>query len=103
MTFSSCWLVLSATADFTSRRLRERTFEVRMCRAPEWWRTTLPVPVFLNLLDAPLWVFSFGIMLFPGCSCKRRNEGLANLISVPQGPPPGTVHETAGQQNGTRG
>src|SRR5579883_1843508 len=32
-----------------------------MWRANACRRTTLPVPVFLNRLDAPLWVFNFGI------------------------------------------
>jgi hypothetical protein len=51
----------SATADRTSRRFRERDFEVRMWRANAWWRLIFPVPVFLNRLAAPLWVFNFGI------------------------------------------
>jgi bifunctional DNA-binding transcriptional regulator/antitoxin component of YhaV-PrlF toxin-antitoxin module len=41
-----------------------------MWRAKEWPRTTLPVPVFLNRLDAPLCVFSFGIQIFLGLDYK---------------------------------
>jgi putative addiction module component (TIGR02574 family) len=36
-----------------------------MCRPKAWLRITLPVPVFLNRLDAPLWVFNFGIKNVP--------------------------------------
>src|SRR5580692_2860938 len=32
-----------------------------MCRANACCRTTFPVPVFLNRLDAPLWVLSLGM------------------------------------------
>ena len=32
-----------------------------MCLANAWRRLTLPVPVFLNRLDAPLWVFNLGM------------------------------------------
>src|SRR6185312_10407663 len=35
-----------------------------MCRAKACWRTTFPVPVFLNRLDAPLCVFSLGMTMF---------------------------------------
>jgi 2'-5' RNA ligase len=37
-----------------------------MCRAKACCRTTFPVPVFLNRLDAPLWVLSLGMNIFPG-------------------------------------
>jgi hypothetical protein len=42
-------------------RFRERGFEVRIWRANACRRATLPVPVFLKRLDAPLCVFSLGI------------------------------------------
>src|SRR6476646_3003514 len=42
-------------------RFRERGFEVRMWRANACRRATLPVPVFLKRLDAPLCVFSLGM------------------------------------------
>src|SRR5215510_12336127 len=38
---------------------RPAAFFVRMCRANEWWRLTLPVAVILKRLAAPLCVFSF--------------------------------------------
>ena len=42
------------------RRFRERDLLVRMCRAPEWPRRTLPEPVTLKRLLAPRWDFNFG-------------------------------------------
>ena len=42
-----------------------------MWRANAWRRFTLPVPVFLNRLDAPLWVFSFGIEMSQGETAGR--------------------------------
>src|SRR5579883_162172 len=50
-----------------------------MCRAKACWRTTFPVPVFLNRLDAPLCVFSLGMTMFreikilphPSAPCPR--------------------------------
>src|SRR5687767_5391956 len=37
-----------------------------MCRAKEWLRTNLPVPVFLNRLAAPLCVFNLGMVNLSG-------------------------------------
>ncbi len=61
---SFAWSVGSATTSCFNLRLRERDLEVKMWREKAWPRTTLPVPVFLNRLDAPLCVFSFGIQIF---------------------------------------
>lgn len=44
-----------------SRRFRFVDFEVRIWRCIELLRFTLPVPVFLKRLAAPLCVFSFGM------------------------------------------
>jgi len=57
-------LVSSAMTPCPKRRFRARDLEVKMWRAKAWLRLILPVPVFLNRLDAPLWVFSFGIISF---------------------------------------
>ena len=54
--------LVGQTTACPSLRLRERDLEVKICRANAWRRFTLPVPVFLNRLDAPLWVFNFGII-----------------------------------------
>ena len=43
-------------------RLRLCALDVNMWRRPECPRFTLPVAVFLKRLDAPLWVFNFGIV-----------------------------------------
>src|SRR5215471_17668476 len=61
MRFTSGELASSAMEACPRRRLRERALEVRMCRANACRRLIFPVPVFLNRLDAPLWVFNFGI------------------------------------------
>ena len=64
MRWTSGLLASSATLAWPSRRFRERDLEVKMWRAKACRRLILPVPVFLNRLAAPLWVFSFGINLF---------------------------------------
>src|SRR5437879_4632046 len=46
----------SATTLFPSLRFLFFDFDVNMWRANACPRTTLPLPVFLNRLDAPLWV-----------------------------------------------
>src|ERR1041385_3071555 len=46
-----------------------------MWRPKAWLRTTLPVPVFLNLLDAPLCVLSLGIVV-PGSLRTGKTLGL---------------------------
>src|SRR6266852_2736295 len=40
---------------------RPGRFLVRMCEWKAWLRCSFPVPLFLNRLAAPRWVFSFGI------------------------------------------
>ena len=60
------WLVGSATTPVWSLFFRLRDLDVRICRANACCLTTFPVPVFLNRLDAPLCVFSLGILDIPG-------------------------------------
>jgi hypothetical protein len=57
-----------------SRRFRVRVFEVKIWRANACRRLILPVPVFLNRLDAPLWVFNFGIYNFLGVGHPHRDN-----------------------------
>src|SRR5580658_8103683 len=64
MRCSLAWSDLSATTPVCSLFFLLRALEVRMCRANACCRTTLPVPVFLNRLDAPLWVLSLGMKIF---------------------------------------
>src|ERR1700733_5371311 len=64
MRCSTAWSALSATTPVCSLFFLLRALEVRMCRANACCRTTLPVPVFLNRLDAPLWVLSLGMKIF---------------------------------------
>jgi hypothetical protein len=62
--------------------LRERTLDVKMWRANAWCRTTLPVPVFLNRLDAPLCVFSLGIGFFQDSTGVTTNfHSVARLVA----------------------
>src|SRR6185437_14985929 len=71
MLCSFAWSVSSATTPCPSLRFRERVFEVKIWRAKACRRATLPVPVFLNRLDAPLCVFNLGIIC-PGISVDWR-------------------------------
>src|ERR1700733_9000993 len=64
MRCSTAWSAWSATTPVCSLFFLLRALEVRMCRANACCRTTLPVPVFLNRLDAPLWVLSLGMKIF---------------------------------------
>src|ERR1700709_1484975 len=61
MRFNFAWSEGSATTEVCSLFLRLRALDVRMCLANACCRTTFPVPVFLNRLDAPLWVFNLGM------------------------------------------
>src|SRR5580704_4469727 len=77
---STAWSAASATTEVCSLFLRLRALEVRMCRANACWRTTFPVPVFLNRLDAPLCVFSLGMALFLGTlSLAQRGRWVGRL------------------------
>src|SRR5580693_4885910 len=61
MRCSTAWSAASATTPVCSLFFLLRDLDVRMCRANACCRTTFPVPVFLNRLDAPLWVLSLGM------------------------------------------
>src|ERR1700733_2214224 len=61
MRCSTAWSAASATTPVCSLFFRLRDLDVRMCRANACCLTTFPVPVFLNRLDAPLWVLSLGM------------------------------------------
>src|SRR5579863_10045628 len=61
MRCSLAWSAGSATTPVCSLFFLLRALEVRMCRANACCLTTFPVPVFLNRLDAPLWVLSLGM------------------------------------------
>src|SRR5438046_9498193 len=73
----TAWSDLSATTCSCSFFFLLRRFDVRMCRPNAWPRTTLPVPVFLNRLDAPLWVFNFGIKNVPRGNCGNSDYSTA--------------------------
>src|SRR5215471_16279570 len=74
MRFRAGWSAASATTLLCSFFLRLCGFEVRMWRPKAWLRTTLPEPVFLNRLDAPLCVLSFGIVIPWNFSSGRLSE-----------------------------
>src|SRR5713101_9484518 len=95
---NTAWSALSATTCSCSFFFLLRRFDVRMCRPYAWPRTTLPVPVFLNRLDAPLWVFNFGIKnvprgnygnsdysmpLYDGLQCRHALAGWPTPIRKP--------------------
>src|ERR1039457_1795552 len=61
MRCSLAWSASSATTPVCSLFFLLRDLDVRMCRANACCLTTFPVPVFLNRLDAPLWVLSLGM------------------------------------------
>jgi hypothetical protein len=85
------WSVSSAITLRPNLRFRERGFEVRMWRANACRRATLPVPVFLKRLDAPLCVLSLGMVY---CS------GIYYLWKFPMGgSPPGRNYS---QESSTR-
>lgn len=56
------WSPSATITLFPSLRLVLGAFEVRMCRVFVWPRLILPVPVLLNRLAAPRWVFNLGIV-----------------------------------------
>lgn len=69
----------ATTMERFNRRFRSRALLVRICLIPDLRRTTLPVPVRLNRLLAPLCVFSFCPAIVPPTSL------LPHLcLSVPQ-------------------
>src|SRR5579863_303979 len=74
----TAWSAASATTPLCSLFFLLRDLDVRMCRANAWCRTTFPVPVFLNRLDAPLWVLSLG-MKYSGKQEFYHNAGRARL------------------------
>src|SRR6476660_6197437 len=75
---NTAWSALSATTCSCSFFFLLRRFDVRIWRPYAWPRTTLPVPVFLNRLDAPLWVFNFGIKNVPRGNCGNSDYSTAD-------------------------
>ena len=83
ISFTRASSALSIIAPAVSLRLRERDFDVRMWRANAWRRATFPEAVFLNLLDAPLCVFSFGMTrLFLGSPREGGRKACCEFTSI---------------------
>src|SRR6478752_5968984 len=75
-------------------RFRERGFEVRIWRANACRRATLPVPVFLKRLDAPLCVFSLGMIYCPGLYYSGNSRWAEARLGGTTHPLSGMTHQS---------
>src|SRR5580692_9168526 len=111
MRCSTAWSALSATTPVCSLFFLLRALDVRMCRANACCRTTFPVPVFLNRLDAPLWVLSLGMKIFrepkfyhksfPACPARSLEYAVPSELSAPD--PGGTIKSEMQSSSGEAG